>query len=155
MSERNLPSHRIHELFLVLGVAGFVLGMGTASSDLRLSHLAGQIPVTHSAILGAEVSSAKREDRLTERMRQTDGMRSMPRVRTATSAQALHEHACATPTNPDRDWRVILAMMAIQQRRIAREHALTELPLFALTKHSVAPPNAVRWARNQQRDPVC
>jgi hypothetical protein len=155
MSERNLPSHRIHELFLVLGVAGFVLGMGTASSDLRLSHLAGQIPVTHSTILGAEVPSAKREDRPNERMRQTDGMRSMPRLRTASSGQATRVHACATPDNPDRDWRVILAMMAIQQRGIGREGATSEHPLLALAEHSVAPPNAAQWTRSHQRDSVC
>jgi hypothetical protein len=155
MSERNLTSHSAYGLFLVLGVAGFVLATATVNSDLRLSHLAGQIPITHSALLGAEVSSAKREDRLTERMRQREGMGTMPRVRTASSVQATREDACATPTNPDRDLRFILAMMAIQQRRIGPEGATSGHPLLVLAQHSVAPPDVARWAGSPQRDPVC
>jgi hypothetical protein len=156
MPERNLTSHCAYGLVLVLGVAGFVLSMATVSSELRLSHLAAsQIPITYSRLLGAEAPAAEQEDRLTERMRQREGMGTMSRVRTVSSGQATREYACATPTNPDRDLRFTLAMMAIQQRRIGRQGATSGNPLLVLTEHSVAPPDVARWANSQQRDPAC
>ena len=152
MSERNPTSHRCHELFLVVGVAGLVLAMATVSSELGHSHLAArQIPIMHS-LLGGTEAAAEQRARLVERTRQKEGKESIPRVRTANSRQATRELACATPNNPDRDLRMILAMMAIQQRRIAQERATSEHPLLVLTEHSVAPPNAARWAEHPQGD---
>jgi hypothetical protein len=156
MPERTLTSHCAYGLVLVLGIAGLVLALVTASSKLGHSHLADrQIPLTHSSQMSAEVPAAKPEDRLTDRTRQIEGMGSMPRVRTASSCQVTRAHVGAMPTNPDRNLRLILAMMAIQQRQIAREGATREHPLLALAEHSVAPPNAARWATSPQRDPVC
>jgi hypothetical protein len=156
MPERNPTSHRAHELYFVLSVAGFVLAMATGSSELRLSYLAAdQIPITQSALMGAEASAAEQEVRLAERTRQTEGMGSMPQVRTASSGQATRVHVCAMPTNPDRDLRAILAMMAIQQRRFARKGTASEHPWLVLTEHSIAPPDAARWAGSPQHDPMC
>jgi hypothetical protein len=156
MLERTPTSHCAYGLALVLGVAGFVLVTATGASELRLSHLAaGLIPITRPALTATEAPAAEQEDRLIERMRQREGMRTMPRVRTASSGQATNQHACATPTDPDRDLRIVLAMMATLQRQIAREGATSEHPLLALAEHSVAPPNAARWATSPQRDPAC
>jgi hypothetical protein len=156
MLERNPTSHRAHELFLVLGVAGFVLTLATASSMLGHSHLAArQIPITNSSQVRAEVLAAEPGNRLAERLRPAERMGSMPRVRSASSCQVTRAHVGAMPTNPDRDLRMILAMMAIQQRQIAREGATREHPSLALAEHSVAPPNAARWATSPQRDPGC
>jgi hypothetical protein len=153
MPERNPTSHRGHELFLVLGVAGFVLAMATASAELRHSHLAArQIPITHSSLMSIEAAAAEQGDRLAERTRLKEGMGSMPRVITASSGQSRREHACVIPNNPDRDLRMILAMMAIQQRRIARASTTSEHPWLVLTEHAVAPPNAARWAEHRQED---
>jgi hypothetical protein len=155
MPERNPPSHRGRELLLVIGVAGLVLAMATVSSELGQSHLAArQIPITHSLLVGSEAAAAEQGARLVERTRQKEGKESIPRVRTANSRQATRELACATPNNPDRDLRMILAMMAIQQRRIAQERAMSEHPLLVLTEHSVAPPNAARWAEHPQEDAI-
>ena len=153
MLERTSKLHRAHDLFLVLGVAGLVLALATVSAELHHSHLAArQIPITHSSQVSAEVPAAEQGDRLAERMRQIEGTGRLPRVRIASSGQATRANVCAMPTNPDRDLRVILAMMASHQRQIAREGVTSGHPLLALSGHSVAPPNAAQWAEHQQGD---
>jgi hypothetical protein len=154
MPERNLITHCAYGLVLVLGIAGFVVATTTGTSELPLSHLAAsQIP--RPALTGIQAPAAEQEDRLTERMRQREEMGTMARVRTASRGQAKREHACATPTNPDRDLRFMLAMMAIQQRHTGREVATSGHPLLILTQHSVAPRDVARWAESPQRDLVC
>jgi hypothetical protein len=156
MPERNLTSHCAYGLGLVLGVAGFVVATTTGTLELPLSRVAaGLIPIPRPALTSIEAPAAEREVRLTERMRQREGMGTVARVQTASRGQAKREHACATPTNPDRDLRLILAMMAIQQRRIGREGPTSEHPLLVLTQHAVAPPHVARWANSRQRDSVC
>jgi hypothetical protein len=156
MFERTSTLHRARDLFLVLGVAGLVLALATVSAELRQSHLAArQIPITHSSLMSTEASVADQGDRLAERTRQKEGMGNMPRVRTASSGQSRRERACAIPNNPDRDLRIILAMMAIQQRRIARASAPSEHPWLVLTEHAVAPPDAARWTEPRKSYPDC
>ena len=153
MLERTSKLHRAHDLFLVLGVAGLVLALATVSAELHHSHLAArQIPITHSSQVSAEVPAAEQGDRLAERMRQIEGMGGLPRVQIPSSDQTTRAHVCAMPTNPDRDLRMILAMMATHQRQIAREGATSRHALLALSGHSVAPPNAARWAEHRQGD---
>ena len=156
MPERNPTSQSARELLLVLGVAGIVLAMAPVGSEPRHSHLAArQVPITRSSLVGAEASAAEQEDRLAERTRQKEGMGTMPRVIAAISGQETPEHVCAPPHTPDRDLRVDLAMMAIQQRRSARERATSEGASLVLTEQSVAPPDAAQWAEHRRRDPVC
>ena len=156
MPERNPTSQSARELLLVLGVAEIVLAMAPVGAELRHSHLAArQVPITRSSLVGAEASAAEQEDRLAERTRQKEGMGTMPRVIAAISGQETPEHVCAPPHTPDRDLRVDLAMMAIQQRRSARERATSEGASLVLTEQSVAPPDAAQWAERRRRDPVC
>jgi hypothetical protein len=156
MPERNPTSQSARELLLVLGVAGIVLAMTPVGAELRHSHLAArQVPITRSSLVGAEASAAEQEDRLAERTRQKEGMGTMPRVIAAISGQETPEHVCAPSHTPDRDLRVDLAMMAIQQRRSARERATSEGASLVLTEQSVAPPDAAKWAERRRRDPVC
>jgi hypothetical protein len=155
MPERNPTSQSARELLLVLGVAGIVLAMTPVGAELRHSHLAArQVPITRSSLVGAEASAAEQEDRLAERTRQKEGMGTMPRVIAAISGQETPEHVCAPSHTPDRDLRVDLAMMAIQQRRSARERA-TSGAFLVLTEQSVAPPDAAQGVEHRRRDPVC
>ena len=157
MPERNPTSQSARELLLVLGVAGIVLAMAPVGSELRHSHLAArQVPITRSSLVGAEASAAEQEDRLAERTRQKEGMGTMPRVIAAISGQETPEHVCAPSHTPDRDLRVDLAMMAIQQRRSPLGNARrSEDASLVLSEQSVAPPDAAQWAEHRQHDPVC
>ena len=153
MPEWNPTSQRARELFLGLAVAGFTLALAPVSSALRPSHLtAHDVRETQSTQMGAMTSAPEHEAQLPQRMRQNEGMGTMLQLMVARSGQTTREHVCSTPETPDRDLRIVLAMMAVQQRRLARESSMSEAHSIG---QAVAPPDAARWAEHRQSDPAC
>jgi hypothetical protein len=132
MPAGTATSRVAHSPLLIFAVAAFGLGVAVLSPGMPppqpAAHLA---PPAQATLSGTERPLPTSDEHPAATTSQEDGVWTTPGIRPEVGSSIPFIETCTTWINPDRDLRLVLANMAMQQRRIAPER---------LTGRLIAPP---------------
>jgi len=154
--------HRVSDLLLVVGIAAVVFGMVLVSQGVPPLQSAAHLdPNEHAAPIPTDSAVPALDERLAADMSPSD--RVPPTPGTIGSSAIRVAAACTPRLDLDHDLRLVLAAMALQQRRTLRPTAhfgrpdKQDIPVSALilAKGSVATAEASPPAARPPMGPAC